>query len=335
MDGPATPRSQRSNWWKPVLKWTLFVVVLTFIVQRALAMWRDAPAVDVELHSGWLLASAVTYALAWLPCVAFWRSMLAALGHRVSWRDAIHAYYVGHLGKYVPGKAMVLVLRASLLRTSGCPGRISAITATYETLVTMGAGAAIVIVLAPVAAGDELWRRLPAWLQPLRDWSGLSGLLVLSMIAAGLPLIARLFTRIARRMTPAEQAGAIPGISTGMLARGLAVVSLGWLLQAVSLGCTLHAVGAGEALVVDFPLWLLAVTISTVGGFVVLVAPGGLGVREFLLTETLLSNPALSGGLALIVAGLTRIIGFLTELFLAGVLTVWSRLRRRGQRDHR
>ena len=56
------------------------------------------------------LPAGIAYAVGWLPSVWFWRSLMGSLGGRVTFADAARAYYCGHLGKYVPGKAMVLVI---------------------------------------------------------------------------------------------------------------------------------------------------------------------------------------------------------------------------------
>ena len=59
----------------------------------------------------------------------FWRSLLASSGHTLGWWPLLRAYFCGHLGKYIPGKAGVLVIRAGLLKSSGVPaataGRLS------------------------------------------------------------------------------------------------------------------------------------------------------------------------------------------------------------------
>jgi hypothetical protein len=74
----------------------------------------------------------------------------------------------------------------------------------------------------------------------------------------------------------------------------------------------------------SFPLWLGACTLSTVGGFVVLLAPGGLGVREGLLIEALQSQPEISPSSAVIVAGLLRVVWFVSELVAAALLFLWK-----------
>ncbi|MEZ6046842.1 MAG: hypothetical protein R3C11_14940 [Planctomycetaceae bacterium] len=65
---------------------------------------------------------------------------MRSCGADVPWGAAIRAHYCGHLGKYVPGKALVLVIRTALVKNAGCPPALAALTATCETLMMMGTG---------------------------------------------------------------------------------------------------------------------------------------------------------------------------------------------------
>ena len=47
---------------------------------------------------------------------------------------ALRAYVVSHLGKYVPGKAMVVVIRTALVVPFGARASTAAIATFYETL---------------------------------------------------------------------------------------------------------------------------------------------------------------------------------------------------------
>src|SRR5207244_6475766 len=78
---------------------------------------------------------------------AFWLRLLHRVGLRPSAGAAFRAYYVSHLGKYVPGKAWAILMRATLL--PGVRPGVAALTAAYETLTTMAAGALIAAAVIP------------------------------------------------------------------------------------------------------------------------------------------------------------------------------------------
>ena len=167
--------------FRTLLKWTLFVVVLAYVCRHGYQLWQqsDVRTPLTVASAGWLTLSAALYTASWLPSVWFWRELMRALGGRPGFADAARAYYCGSLGKYVPGKAMVLILRGSLMNGRGCPGRTAAVTAAYETLTMMGTG-----LLVGLASGP-----LPDWV-PGRDQPLLVPVVVLAVLAA-LPAIAQ------------------------------------------------------------------------------------------------------------------------------------------------
>ena len=78
-----------------------------------------------------------------IPMAWFWWRVLAALGQHPGWRTTLHAYFLGHLGKYVPGKALVVVIRVGLLRPRVSSVRLTMASVLVETLTLMAVGAAL------------------------------------------------------------------------------------------------------------------------------------------------------------------------------------------------
>jgi hypothetical protein len=65
--------------------------------------------------------------------------------------------------------------------------------------------------------------------------------------------------------------------------------------------------------------------LAMVGGFVVLIVPAGLGVREWVMMQTL--GPSVGISNAALIAILTRITHVSAELFLAGCLYLLGKRR--------
>lgn len=323
----ANPSPPKRRWW-PVLKWSLFVVMLVFVGKRAVALWQSNPAIDLHVDVRWLVPAAVMYLLGWFPSVWFWRELLRQMDQHGGRYELIRAYFVGHIGKYVPGKALVLVIRGGLLKQAGLNPLLGALTAAYETLVSMAAGAAIAVALAPAVIPDSLWQRLPAALQAFRNHPLVLLTLVIVGSVASAPLSAWLFTRVGRKALPkAADSPATREITAKLVIQGLLITSLGWICHAFSLGCTLQSISDERLDLAQFPVWLASVSLSTFAGFVILVAPGGLGVREWVLIETLKDQPAIGSDRAIVAAGLLRIVWFLSEL-VAGLLYFAKPVRR-------
>ncbi len=315
----ANPSPPKRRWW-PVLKWSLFVVMLVFVGKRAVALWQANPAIDLHVDVRWLIPAAAMYLLGWFPSVWFWRALLRQMDQHGDRYELIRAYFVGHIGKYVPGKALVLVIRGGLLKQAGLNPLLGALTAAYETLVSMAAGAAIAVALAPAVIPDSLWQRLPVALQSLRQHPWVLLMLVIVGSVASAPLSAWLFTRVGRKALPkVADSPATSQITAKLVIQGLLITSLGWMCHALSLGCTLQSISTERLDFTQFPVWLASVSLSTFAGFVILVAPGGLGVREWVLIETLKDQPAIGSDKAIVAAGLLRIVWFVSEL-AAGLL---------------
>src|SRR5262245_38975320 len=76
--------------------------------------WQIFQDTLLQANPGWLIASAVLYLVGLGFSMYFWFRLLRALGQQPSLPWMMRAYYVGHLGKYVPGKAVALFLRTTL-----------------------------------------------------------------------------------------------------------------------------------------------------------------------------------------------------------------------------
>jgi hypothetical protein len=332
-DGESRPRLTIGR----VIKWVLFLVVFAFVGQKAseLSLADDRKWAEFEVE--WLWWAAACYIVGWLPSVWFWRRMMIELGDSPGFLATTRAYYYGHLGKYVPGKALSLVIRSSVLKAEGVAISRSAITATIETLGVMGIGLAVWLALAPVTLPDELWQSFPAWLQVLREPRWLAPSIVAAAFVVAIPLSSKLLSFAAWKLTPADfrsdaaqdedSSGPQPIlISKKLLLAGSAAFLATWTLHGLSLGLTLRAIDFQAWQPTLWPLWSCAVAGATSVGFFALFAPGGLGIREGLLIATLQST--YGGRAAVVAAALYRVVCFVSELLAAGILYLYSKLTR-------
>lgn len=320
---------------RSLLKWLLFAVVVGYVCYHGYRLWTQSDVRQQPLSAagvGWLCAAGVVYLLSWLPSIWFWRELMRAVGGPVGFRDAARAYYCGHLGKYIPGKAMVLVIRAALVKDRGCPALLAAVTATYETLVMMGTGLAIGAALAPLLFRDWISKHLPAsgFSPPLQATAAL--VVVTAIVVGSLPLVARILSWIAAKAVPDSSLfrGRVIAIPPRMIALGCLAFCLSWTAQGLGLGMMLHAVFESALNFADLPLWTGAMALSTSLGFAVLFAPGGLGVREGILLAILNSQPGMNPQAAVAVTVLSRVVSFLAELAISAVLFPTMRRSRRA-----
>jgi hypothetical protein len=268
------------------------------------------------------LPAAAAYLAGWLPSVWFWWLLMRQWGTALRFRDAARAYYCGHLGKYIPGKATVLVIRAALMKERGFRAAPAALTVAYETLVMMGTGVAIGVALSPLLLSDVTLANWPGWIRGLVSGTYVPALVVAGVTAAGLPLLSMLFTHLAYRMTPQDM---LPveervKIDVTLLASGLVAFVGSWILHGLSLGLTFQAVSGRPLDLADWPVWTGAAALATALGFAAVFAPGGVGVREWFLIETLRIQPNIGPQQAVAAAFLLRVVWFAAEIGAAAVL---------------
>ena len=287
---------------------------------RAAGLWEDANRRPFELRPAWLLPAGLAYLAGWLPSVWVFRLLLGPAHRRPSFAAAARAYYCGHLGKYVPGKALALVIRGKLVAGGGATFGAGVLAAGLETLISMGAGAALGVALLPwCLAGTEVSDELGSLpLIPLLLSRPLAaGCVVLLGTAAAVPLLAAVFSRLAAKLAPVGERDAVQ-FSPALLAAGLLACGGGWVLHGLSLWCCVRAVGGNPSLI-DLPACVGAAGLATAAGFAAVFAPGGVGVREAILIETLSPRPGV-GASAVAAAVVLRLVWLGSEVLAAGAL---------------
>jgi hypothetical protein len=326
---------------------TLGLLLLVLIGRQ---FWRDLQRLDLRsytLHFGWLVASGGLYLLGLLFSALTWKRLLNHFGQRPSFFTTLRAYYVGHLGKYLPGKAWALFLRASLARGHGVGLGLATVTAFYEVLVTMTGGVLVAVVLfallAPTTATRLDWEGLRR-LANLEAPEGVLGRRPLVGLALGLLLplgtmvAPPVFNRVLHRLSlPFRDkiTGPLPRFHWTYLAEGLGLTSIGWVLLGGSLVAAICSVLGSDlawepALLGRMPAIM---GLAYVFGFVILFAPSGLGVREFFLVlfltpelEILLPGDGSAAareivqGVAVLTVVVLRLVWTAAEMVAAGLL---------------
>src|SRR5271166_4977865 len=142
------PLMDRPRWKRRLIvlvKAAVALLVLWGVGRHVLRTWHDLQhhEMAIEPRPIYIVLSGLVY-LAGLSCCAFfYEDILKASPTPIATLHAYRAYLVSHLGKYVPGKAMVVVMRAGMSAEYGARGATAAIATFYETLVMMAAGGLI------------------------------------------------------------------------------------------------------------------------------------------------------------------------------------------------
>jgi uncharacterized membrane protein YbhN (UPF0104 family) len=316
-----------------MLVWVLRIAVLVVVcfavhrtVQNALGQLSEY---DWHVKPGWIVLSGLMYALGLVPMGWFWGRALAAMQCPAPLLPTLRAYFLGHLGKYVPGKAMAVVLRVAAVRRWVPSMRVAFISVLLETLTMMAVGGALAAVISVAIGSDKL-----------------ISLIALGMaLAAGvptLPPVVRWLARLGVGRFKQEQdddvakpqavgAGDIDdklnGISFGLLAEGWGAASVCWILLGASLWAMLRAIGVADLhFVSDLPVLIAAAAFSVVAGFLSML-PGGILVRDAALMQLL--APICGDANALVAAVLMRLVWLVSEVVACGILYVVGDVRGR------
>lgn len=216
-----------------------------------------------------------------------WRAILGDLGAPLPQRDAAALFFVGQLGKYLPGSLWPVVAQMELGKKHRIARKTSAAALLLAMLMGVTSGGIVAAGTLPFAATGDLARYRWAFLVPA------VGLVLLH--PAVFDRVSRTGLRLIRR-APLERRLSARGLSTA-----LAWALLQWALW--GLAAAMLADGASYA------VCLGAYALSWVAGFVVVVVPAGAGVREgaFVLLVGAVTGNGAAFGVALLLRLLSTV----------------------------
>jgi hypothetical protein len=303
-------RARWKRFAKLAVKGVLAVVVLAYLYRHVARTWRDLGehGQTVRVDPAWAVAGGVLYLAGLSACGVFYARVMRASAAPVSAAVAVRAYLISHLGKYVPGKAMVVVMRVGLTSPYGARPATAALATFYETLAMMAAGAAAAALGFATGPG-------PVQLVPMALSLGLAVLLLAVVEPRVFPRVSTLLTMPFPNVGP----DALPALSWRLLGAGLLWSLAGWVLLGLSQVAVVRAVSPAGVAPAWWPVVTAGVALATVAGFVVAVFPAGLGVREWVLMETL--APAVGDENTAVVSALAlRLVWVAAEAAASGVL---------------
>ncbi|TWU32860.1 lysylphosphatidylglycerol synthase domain-containing protein [Novipirellula artificiosorum] len=288
--------------------------------RKAIAEWtrerqslaRSIPSL-ANLRWSRVAVAAAFYALGLLPSAMVLAGWLAVLGFRPPILLAIAAQTLGHIGKYVPGKAMVVVVRAGVLAKYSIPIVPATLSVFLETFMMMAVGAA-------VAGVVICWLPVPNWMLAAA---------VAGSIAASLPTLPPVLRQVTSRLLGKDSH--LGKQAWRACLQGWAWSILSWLLIGSSFAMLITAIpesGLSDPRppISGAMLWAVAtaaISLAMVIGFASLL-PGGAGVRELVLTTILAF--AVGPTHALLAAIMARLVFIAVECVMA--LAAWAYVNR-------
>ena len=299
------PNARRRSRWLTV---AVLAVVGGFFVATLAARWNDVISLNWRLEPGLFVLATVLLALsyglvAWLWGVALHR----AAGTRVT--TGARIWFLSNLARYVPGNIWSYVGAVELARREGVARRTTLAVMALTQVLSVGVAVAAGL---PVLVAERARLGRPALL----------GALVVAVGAALAVLFRRQLLDLARRRLPGfDPADLTPSAGTVVLL--VAGYALYWAVTGLAfaaLVASLYPLAPG-----DVPVVVAAFAAAYAAGFLALLTPAGLGVREGVLVVALAS--VLPAGPALVVALLSRVWMMLVELAGAAIAHLADRRR--------
>jgi glycosyltransferase 2 family protein len=227
-----------------------------------------------------------------------WQVLLAGLGSPLRTTVVGRIYFIGQLGKYLPGSVWPILAQMELGAAYRVPRARSATTAVLAMMIGLLTGLVTALVTLPFTAHSGQY-----------VWAFLAAPVLIACLHPKLlnPLLALAF-RLARR----------PGLEEPLRGRVLADAiawSFGaWVFNGLQIWVLCLKLGAppGQAALLSIGGYAFAWCV----GFLVIFAPAGAGIREVLLVAFL--APMLGTGPATAVALVSRAVTIVSDLLMAG-----------------
>ena len=294
------------------LKILIALVVFGGVGWKLYQSWDQIRQFHWEPNYFLLTLSGICYALAYIPAAIYWRYAMQTLGQQPGMYESFRAYYIGHLGKYVPGKAMVLIIRSGLLNHDKTKISAAAASVFVETMTMMAVGAFVAAMI------------VVFWTRQIEHGHWLTFLTLGIMCGTVLPILPPVFHFVAKKCRIE-----LEGLKFRTLAVGWILNIPVWIMLGISLWLTMLGFGMkSESVMIELPYCTLAVSMAVVLGFAAMI-PGGFGVREWAMAAILVpffTNHPIEGidstAMAIVVVAVQRIISILAELAVSATLAL-------------
>jgi glycosyltransferase 2 family protein len=267
-----------------IVRIVVAVAVVVALVWGVARNWTEISEDLQRVSLGALLLSFVPAAVGtWLTMVG-WRVVLADLGSPLHLAPAAGVWFVGQLGKYLPGSVWTVLVQADMASHLHVPRRrtgvASLVTIGLSVLTGLLVGApSIPLLLQRPDSSALVWVLLGIPLLAVLCWPPLLG----RIIGQGLRLM---------RQQPLEKSLSGRAVLVAVL-----VFCAAWLCFGVHILVLANAVGAEPSSTLTVA-GLTGFGLSGALSMVTVILPAGLGAREGLLTLILASAMPVSAGTA-------------------------------------
>jgi hypothetical protein len=249
-----------------IAQWVFAVLVVTFSTIAISKRWDmiggRVAAIDVDWIS--LAEASLLVFLAYAVLIETWRRVLAAWDTQLPWWTAARIWFAAGLGKYIPGNLWSLAALGVMARETGASSVAAAGSSIIVNVFNLVSGLALVLIFA-------------TRLIPHAAVFGVVAILsIIGVLAAPmwLPMLVRLACKVTKRDIR------MPVIPASTVWWSLAGTAFAWCAYGVAFRLFAVAILGSNAVHGGVVLYIAAYTAAYIVGFITLIAPAGIGVRE-------------------------------------------------------
>jgi uncharacterized membrane protein YbhN (UPF0104 family) len=277
------------RWWLAA-QIAFFAIAIWYFGRQVALDWDKVAALSVRVHvDWWFMAQSMLWVFAsYAVLIATWRQTVVAWGQQLSWRDATRIWFISNLGRYVPGKVWQIGAMGALASEAGVSSTAAVGSSLVVNLINLVAACLVILLAGSRGLAPEGFA---------------AALVVFSALAFASPWLLPWVVRFANRITGREiPEPKIPALAIVFAFTGCA---LAWNLYGIAfrdLAVALFGEAAGRT-----SSYTAVFTLSYLSGYLTLFAPGGIGVREGVLTTLLPAAQLASGASALLLVFVSRL----------------------------
>jgi uncharacterized membrane protein YbhN (UPF0104 family) len=292
----------------------LFVLLaLLFMILLLRSQWAELQAYEWRVQPLWLGLSALFLLAAWGLEIQIWRRLLRVTGARLPFWPAVRIWFLSAIVRYVPGNIWQPLSMTLLCQRRGIAPEATLTSVVFYQVVVLLAATPIAGFYFGVTGN---WGLLSAALAQWTPWLVALGLAPVVLYIVRPAWLVEVVNWALSRLHRPPLAADLPRPEALLIL--LAAVG-DWLLWGMSfalLTFALQEYSAAEMLRL-MPHLVAAYAIAYAVGFVSLITPSGLGVREGAIYVLL--APLLGGGVVTVAALAMRVWTTVGELIAAGL----------------
>jgi hypothetical protein len=227
-----------------------------------------------------------------------WQALLAGLGSPLRTTTAGRIFFIGQLGKYIPGSLWPILTQMELGARANVPRSRSASASILTMILSLATGLVVAAATLPFAHYSAGY-----------DWVFI---LVPVILVCLYPRVLNPLLNLLFKLT--KRPGLDQPVTLTMLTRSLAWSVLAWIANGAQIWILADKLGApvGRTILIALGGYAFAWCV----GFVIVFAPAGAGARDALLILAL--GPLVGHQAALAIALVSRAVNTISDLLVAG-----------------